>query len=87
MGGRATSAHGVNVAEADTNYGSLRIGEKSTPVLQRRDFRDREEQMIKMGKETQLGLLSQEAMREKLLGVLYGVLYGEDLFTMWDVLL
>lgn len=43
--------------------------------------------MIKMGKETQLGLLSQEAMREKLLGVLYGVLYGEYLFVMWDVLL
>lgn len=39
--------------------------------------------MIKMEKETQLGLLSQEGMREKLLGVLY----GEDLFMMRDVLL
>lgn len=38
--------------------------------------------MIKMEKETQLGLLSQEAMREKLLGVQY----GEDLFMMRDVL-
>lgn len=37
-GGRATSACGVNVIEADTNSGSLGIGEKSTPVLQRERF-------------------------------------------------
>lgn len=42
MGGRATSACGVNVIEADTNSGSLGIGEKSTPVLQREEISETE---------------------------------------------